>query len=159
MGKSRKAPIAQARFLVWFVARQQGMTLQQIARAFDRDHTTILHGIRSPDDPDSRYSEMPRFGADGILDAAQIDQVTNYVLALAKLPHDTAKAEAGATVYADNCVACHMEDGTGDRSQGAPNLTDAVWLYNVNGQADEATIRAKMAELRAEARRQVAEES
>ena len=46
MGKSRKAPIAQARFLVWFVARQQGMTLQQIARAFDRDHTTILHGIQ-----------------------------------------------------------------------------------------------------------------
>lgn len=46
MGKSRKAPIAQARFLVWFVARQQGMTLQQIARTFDRDHTTILHGIQ-----------------------------------------------------------------------------------------------------------------
>lgn len=46
MGRSRKAPIAQARFLVWFVARQQGMTLQQIARAFGRDHTTILHGIQ-----------------------------------------------------------------------------------------------------------------
>lgn len=46
MGKSRKAPITQARHLVWFVARQQGMTLQQIARAFDRDHTTILHGIQ-----------------------------------------------------------------------------------------------------------------
>lgn len=107
----------------------------------DDIHTTILHGIRSPDDPDSRYSEMPRFGADGILDAAQIDQVTNYVLALAKLPHDTAKAEGGATVYADNCVACHMEDGTGDRAQGAPNLTDAVWLYTDNGQPTEARIR------------------
>ena len=107
----------------------------------DDIHTTILHGIRSPDDPDSRYSEMPRFGADGILDAAQIDQVTNYVLALAKLPHDTAKAEAGATVYADNCVACHMEDGTGDRAQGAPNLTDAVWLYTDNVQPTEARIR------------------
>lgn len=46
MGKSRKAPVAQARFLVWFVARQQGMTLHQIARAFERDHTTILHGIQ-----------------------------------------------------------------------------------------------------------------
>nr|WP_273501262.1 cytochrome-c oxidase, cbb3-type subunit III [Paracoccus sphaerophysae] len=107
----------------------------------DDIHTTILHGIRSPDDPDSRYSEMPRFGADGILDAAQIDQVTNHVLALAKLPHDTAKAEAGATVYADNCVACHMEDGTGDRAQGAPNLTDAVWLYSEQGRPTEARIR------------------
>ena len=46
MGRSRKAPIAQARFLCWFVARQQGMTLHQIARAFGRDHTTILHGIQ-----------------------------------------------------------------------------------------------------------------
>lgn len=46
MGKSRKAPITKARHLVWFVARQQGMTLQQIARAFDRDHTTVLHGIQ-----------------------------------------------------------------------------------------------------------------
>lgn len=46
MGRSRKAPITQARFLCWFVARQQGMTLHQIARAFGRDHTTILHGIQ-----------------------------------------------------------------------------------------------------------------
>ena len=104
-------------------------------------HTTILHGIRSPTDPDTRYSEMPRFGVDGILDAQQIDDVTNYVMSLAQLDHDAAKAQAGAQVYTDNCVACHLEDGTGDRAQGAPNLTDAVWLYNVNGQPDEATIR------------------
>ena len=29
-----------------------------------------------------------------------------------------------------------MEDGTGDREQGAPNLTDAIWLYG----GDEATL-------------------
>ena len=29
-----------------------------------------------------------------------------------------------------------MEDGTGDREQGAPNLTDAIWLYG----GDYATI-------------------
>lgn len=46
MGKSRKAPIAHARFLIWFIAHREGLSLQQIARAFDRDHTTIHHGIR-----------------------------------------------------------------------------------------------------------------
>ena len=46
MGRSRKAPIAQARHLVWLVAQRQGMSLTQIGRAFDRDHTTVLHGIR-----------------------------------------------------------------------------------------------------------------
>ena len=107
----------------------------------DDIHTTILHGIRSPTDPDTRYSEMPRFGTDGLLDNQQIDDVTNYVMALAQLDHDAASAQAGVQVYEDNCVACHMEDGTGDRAQGAPDLTDAVWLYNVDGQPDEATIR------------------
>ena len=30
-----------------------------------------------------------------------------------------------------------MEDGTGDRTQGAPNLTDAIWLYG--GDVDSLT--------------------
>ena len=107
----------------------------------DDIHTTILHGIRSPDDPDTRYSEMPRFGVDGLLDATQIDDVTNYVMSMSGLPHDAAKATAGQPVFAENCVACHGEDGTGDRAQGAPNLTNAVWLYNKGGAPDEATIR------------------
>jgi cytochrome c oxidase cbb3-type subunit 3 len=37
--------------------------------------------------------------------------------------------EAGAVVFEDNCAACHMEDGSGDRTLGAPTLADAVWLY------------------------------
>jgi cytochrome c oxidase cbb3-type subunit 3 len=37
--------------------------------------------------------------------------------------------DAGAVIFADNCASCHMEDGTGDRFQGAPNLADAIWLY------------------------------
>ena len=103
-------------------------------------HLTLQHGIRSPEDADTRYSEMPKFGVDGILDDTQIQQVTQHVLALGNLPHDEAQAAEGAAVFQDNCSACHMEDGTGDRSQGAPNLTDAVWLYNKDGQPDEATI-------------------
>lgn len=92
-------------------------------------HTTIQHGIRDPQDGDTRYSEMPRFGRDELLEGEQIEQVVDYVLSLSDLPHDAASASEGEVVYQDNCSACHMEDGTGDRGQGAPNLVDAVWLY------------------------------
>ena len=92
-------------------------------------HTTITHGIRNTTDADARYSEMPKFGTDGILDAAQIGQAVDYVLQLSGQEHDAAAASAGAVVFADNCAACHGADGKGDRAQGAPNLTDAVWLY------------------------------
>ncbi|HEX9857783.1 MAG TPA: cytochrome-c oxidase, cbb3-type subunit III [Paracoccaceae bacterium] len=92
-------------------------------------HTTVTHGIRNTTDGDARYSEMPKFGADGLLEAAQIEQVVQHVLAISGQDHDAGLAAEGAVVFADNCAACHMEDGSGDRSQGAPNLTDAIWLY------------------------------
>ncbi|MEQ8542397.1 MAG: cytochrome-c oxidase, cbb3-type subunit III [Roseitalea porphyridii] len=91
-------------------------------------HTTVSHGIRNEDDPDARYSEMPAFGE--ILENEQIDQVANYVMTLSgREPQDADAATAGEEVFLDNCAACHMDDGTGDRFQGAPNLTDAIWLY------------------------------
>ena len=102
----------------------------------DDIHTTIEHGIRDPKDADTRYSEMPKFGADGLLDNAQIGQVVNYVLELGGRPHDAALAAEGKVIFADNCTSCHGEDGKGDRAQGAPNLTDAVWLYG----SDPATL-------------------
>ncbi|MHA6264605.1 cytochrome-c oxidase, cbb3-type subunit III [Arenibacterium sp. CAU 1754] len=91
-------------------------------------HTTILHGIRNEEDDDARYSEMPAFGE--ILEAEEITQVVNYVQTLSGgTANDPALVEAGAVVFEDNCAACHMEDGIGDREQGAPNLSDAIWLY------------------------------
>lgn len=92
-------------------------------------HLTVTHGIRNTTDADARYSEMPKFGVDGILDETQIAQVAEHVLAISGQEHDAALAAEGATVFADNCAACHMEDGSGDRAQGAPKLTDAIWLY------------------------------
>jgi cytochrome c oxidase cbb3-type subunit 3 len=92
-------------------------------------HLTITHGIRNTTDADARYSEMPKFGLDGILDETQIAQVAEHVLAISGQEHDTSLAAAGAQVFADNCSACHTEDGSGDRTQGAPKLTDAIWLY------------------------------
>ena len=90
-------------------------------------HATIAHGIRNEEDPDARFSQMPAFG--DILERDEIDQVVNYVMSLSGTPEDPGLVAAGETVYMDNCAACHMDDGTGDRMQGAPNLTDAIWLY------------------------------
>ena len=103
-------------------------------------HTTISHGIRNTTDADARYSEMPKFGADELLEPAQIDQVVQYVLQISGQDHDAALAAEGATVFTDNCASCHAEDGTGDRMQGAPNLTDAIWLYGGNQAALTETV-------------------
>ncbi|RKF14612.1 cytochrome-c oxidase, cbb3-type subunit III [Roseovarius spongiae] len=90
-------------------------------------HATVAHGIRNEEDPDARYSEMPAFG--DILSKEEIDQVVNYVMSLSKTPRDASMVAAGETVFMDNCATCHGDDATGDRSMGAPNLRDAIWLY------------------------------
>ncbi len=95
----------------------------------DAIHYTITHGIRNEEDPDARYSQMPAFGADDLLENAQIDAVVNYVLSLSGDAPEPALVEEGATVFADNCASCHGDAATGDRAIGAPNLTDAIWLY------------------------------
>ncbi len=89
---------------------------------------TIRHGIRSAD-PDTRVSEMPRFGADQILTPEQIGDVTDYVLSLSGGEADAAAKERGATVFAENCAACHGEQGQGNVELGAPALNDTIWQY------------------------------
>lgn len=97
---------------------------------------TIRHGIRVADSGDTRFSEMPAFGRDQILDKGQVAAVVEHVLALSGQQHEAAKATEGAAIYADNCAACHGETGKGDIAQGAPNLTDGIWLYG----GDRATL-------------------
>jgi cytochrome c oxidase cbb3-type subunit 3 len=86
---------------------------------------TITHGARQPGDAQTHVSEMPAFGA-GILTPAQIDQVASHVLSLSGKARDNA---AGAQLFAQNCAVCHGPGGTGNRTVGAPNLADAIWLY------------------------------
>ncbi len=89
---------------------------------------TIQHGIRNAEDDAARTSMMPRF-ADGVLTPVQINDVAEHVLSLANRSTDAAAAGRGATVFAENCAACHGEQGRGNRDLGAPNLTDQIWLY------------------------------
>ena len=55
----------------------------------------------------------------GSLDARRIDEI----------PSGDAAAVVGRRLYLDNCAACHAVDATGNTALGAPNLTDAAWLY------------------------------
>jgi len=90
-------------------------------------HQTISHGIREESDDDTRSSEMPKFGE--VLESGEIAQLVEYVRSVSGQEHDAGMAGAGQVLFADNCVACHGEDARGNREFGAPNLTDAIWLY------------------------------
>ena len=90
---------------------------------------TIKHGVRNDEDDDARDSLMPSFGADELLESEDIDQVTEYVLQVSRQEHDSSKAAAGKEIFLENCAACHGENAAGDRSIGAPNLSDSISLY------------------------------
>lgn len=102
-------------------------------------YATVAHGVRNTEDDDARFSEMPAFG-DDYLEGAQIDAVVNYVMSLSGDPMEASLVAAGAEVFAEECASCHMEDGTGDRAQGAPNLSDAIWLYGGDYAAIKETV-------------------
>jgi cytochrome c oxidase cbb3-type subunit 3 len=85
---------------------------------------TITYGIRSGH-PEARVSEMPKFGVDGALKAEEIGAVADYVVGLSA---GKPVAGAGATIFADNCMACHGEKGEGNRGLGGPPLNNAIWL-------------------------------
>jgi cytochrome c oxidase cbb3-type subunit 3 len=107
-----------------------GGTLDEVAQ-------TIRHGVRSGDAGARQGAAMPAFGRDGILKRADIENVADYVRSLAGLSTDPkADLAAGKKVFLDNCAVCHGEAGKGKRELGAPNLTDAIWLYG----SDKAAI-------------------
>lgn len=101
-----------------------GGSLEEVAH-------TIRHGIRNEIDIDARWSEMPAFGE--ILEPEDIATLASFLPSLADADWDS----AGGVLFADNCASCHGERGLGDRSLGAPNLADAIWLYG--GDTDSLT--------------------
>jgi cytochrome c oxidase cbb3-type subunit III len=106
-----------------------GGTLDQILQ-------TIRFGVRSGH-PDTHQGQMLAFGKDSVLNKEQIVNVANYVRSLSGLPtNPAANVAAGGKVFAENCVACHGENGKGNQELGAPDLTDKIWLYG----SDEATL-------------------
>jgi len=77
---------------------------------------------------------MPAWGP--VLKDEGVKDVANYVRSLSGLSNDAARAERGKATFATYCAACHGADGKGNPAVGAPNLTDAIWLYG----SSEATL-------------------
>lgn len=91
---------------------------------------TIRVGINA-DHPDTRVAQMPTF--------EWLTRDERLALAdwVATLREGTAAADApAATLFADNCAACHGEAAEGNMMNGAPSLIDRAVIY---GQ-DPATI-------------------
>ncbi|MEP1537981.1 MAG: cytochrome-c oxidase, cbb3-type subunit III [Paracoccaceae bacterium] len=100
---------------------------------------TVRHGVRNETDDDARWSEMPAFG--DTLEAADIDATVEYVISLSGPDFDAQLAQMGASVFADNCAACHGDNAEGDSEVGAPDLADAIWLYGGDRAALTETIK------------------
>ena len=93
---------------------------------------TLINGIRNPDHAETRFSQMPAFGRDGILQSSEIQDLVSYVRVLSNREKQSASATRGAALFETNCSVCHGSDAKGSRMQGAPNLTDAINLYGLD---------------------------
>jgi cytochrome c oxidase cbb3-type subunit III len=89
---------------------------------------TLTVGVRSTH-PDTRISLMPAFGQDKLLEPAQINDLTEYVVSLSGGKADAQAVGRATQLYTEQCASCHGADGKGLREFGAPNLTDREWLY------------------------------
>ncbi len=104
--------------------------------SLDQIMQTIRFGARSGN-AKGHEGNMLAFGKDGMLKPEQIVTVANYVRSLSKLPTAPGyNAAEGAKIFAENCVACHGENGKGNPEVGSKDLTANIWLYG----GDEATI-------------------
>ncbi|MBF0358182.1 MAG: cytochrome-c oxidase, cbb3-type subunit III [Magnetococcales bacterium] len=109
--------------------------------------TTIKYG---------RKGQMPAHleANGGSFSQAQVSDLTQYALSLSGRASDNAAVTRGDELYHGeaSCNSCHGDHGKGsligkadgepiDNSIGAPNLSDAIWLYG----SDPATVEASIA--------------
>jgi cytochrome c oxidase cbb3-type subunit 3 len=98
------------------------------------DYDTLMETLRvgiNADHPETRVSQMLAFGRDGMLSRDDIRTVAAYVQSLSGETPEAAPETlaAGAELFAANCASCHGAAGRGIAELGAPNLTDAAWIY------------------------------
>jgi cytochrome c oxidase cbb3-type subunit 3 len=77
---------------------------------------------------EGRFGFMPAFKS--ALDDKQLDDVAGYVLSLSGHIVDQKIIARGRDIFQSEeggCYYCHTPEATGLKSQGAANLTDAVW--------------------------------
>ncbi len=100
---------------------------------------TIRYGIRSGHEK-AHVSVMQAFGRDGLLPPETISDLVAHVIRLSGGEADAAAAARAAPVFQQQCAACHGPAGKGDPLQGAPDLTDAIWLYGGDRKSIHTTL-------------------
>lgn len=95
----------------------------------DAIRETIRTGVRSGHSQARGETVMPAYGRDQMLNAAQVSDLTELVMAFTRRKADVAAVRRGRAIYDRQCVACHGPNGGGDATRGIPNLTDAEALY------------------------------
>jgi cytochrome c oxidase cbb3-type subunit 3 len=99
----------------------------------------ILYGIRSGHPKAWNLASMPAYATPNPYKAHKIEPLTPrdandvaaYLYAFQHKSPDPDAVARGATVFskAGQCFDCHGPDARGDPAIGAPDLTDAIWLY------------------------------
>jgi cytochrome c oxidase cbb3-type subunit 3 len=148
MGKPGVPNLVDYEF-IWGITGEETSDVGPVAEL----EQTIRYGVRNQDCPavtamaqygdcpDTRYSEMPGYAAQSMLNADEIRDVTEYVLALSGQSHDTAGAERGKSEFGV-CTECHGPMGAGYKPYGGPDLTDDVWIYGGDRGAITASVAA-----------------
>jgi cytochrome c oxidase cbb3-type subunit 3 len=83
---------------------------------------------------------MPAFGRDEFLTSGEIKDLVEFVTAISGRKANPAAVARARPVFDANCATCHGADARGDRTQGAPNLIDAEWLYGGDRETLQRTI-------------------
>jgi cytochrome c oxidase cbb3-type subunit 3 len=91
---------------------------------------TITHG---------RQGMMPSMAA-AVGSAADVANLSEYVMSLSNSPHDEVAAERGRPKFAV-CAACHGANGGGNPAIGSANLADGIWLHGYGKEAVATMIR------------------
>jgi cytochrome c oxidase cbb3-type subunit 3 len=117
-----------------------GVWLFDFGRVSDIERT-VLYGIRSGHPKSHNVTDMPGLGLQKAIDPGEIRDVIAFMRSLSgdggRAAGDADSVARGERIFQDKgvCYDCHGRDGTGSSDYGAPNLTDAEWVY---GGSDEA---------------------
>ena len=93
---------------------------------------------------DGREGVMPSWGK--VLTGMGGDNAADYVVAYVRTLsapetlQNNYMAAQGKPLFESLCVGCHGPDGKGNQQMGAPDLTDAYWLYGNGSEALHETI-------------------
>lgn len=114
-----------------------GVTIGLLAGAFAYGAAAALIGWRSSW---SWPTRMPSFGDEQVLSPMQIEDLTQYVLALSRRETDEAAVLRAIPLFSQQCASCHGIAGEGAPLLGAPDLSDQIWIYGPTPGAIRAQI-------------------